>query len=97
MKKYNLIYGTKHVAKYDETQGKFRFDKIASIMENIQSQSSNLKKSHTESEISVQASYIIAEKIDVKSKPFTDGEFMNNAWRRPLKLYVQYKNNYFPN
>jgi len=45
-------------------------------MKNIQSQSSNLKKSHIESEVNFKASYIITQKIGTKSKPFIDGKFI---------------------
>jgi len=45
-------------------------------MKNIQGQSSTTKKCHKESEASVKASYIIAQKITVKSKPFTDRKFI---------------------
>ncbi|XP_060881678.1 general transcription factor II-I repeat domain-containing protein 2B-like [Metopolophium dirhodum] len=81
MKEYNLKrhYGTKHAAKYDMIQGQLRIDKFALLMKNIQGQSSGLKKYHKDSEASVKASYIIAQKIAAKSKPFTDGEFIKEC------------------
>ena len=64
MKEYNLKrhYGTKYAAKYDMIQGQLRIDKLALLMKNIQGQSSSLKKCHKDSEASVKASYIIAQK-----------------------------------
>ena len=81
MKEYNLKrhYGTKHAAKYDMIQGQLRIDKLALLMKNIQGQSSSIKKCHKDSEASVKASYIIAQKIAAKSKPFTDGEFIKEC------------------
>jgi hypothetical protein len=52
-------------AKYDMIQGQLRIDKLAFLMKNIQGQSSGLKKYHKDSEASVKASYIIAQKIAV--------------------------------
>lgn len=54
-------------------------------MKNIQGQSSmssrssGLKKYHKDSEASVKASYIIAQKIAANLKPFTDGEFIKEC------------------
>jgi hypothetical protein len=90
MKEYNLKrhYNTKHAAKYDMIQGQLRIDKLALLMKNIQCQSSSIKKCHKDSEASVKASYIIAQKIAAKLKPFTDGEFIS-VWRPLLKFYVK--------
>jgi hypothetical protein len=80
MKEYNLKrhYNTKHAAKY-MIQGQLRIDKLALLMKNIQGQSSSINKCHKDSEASVKASYIIAQKIAAKSKPFTDGEFIKEC------------------
>ncbi|XP_050528216.1 general transcription factor II-I repeat domain-containing protein 2B-like [Daktulosphaira vitifoliae] len=81
MKEYNLKrhYSTKHAAKYDMIEEKLRIDKLALLMKNIQGLYLSLKTGHKDSEASIKASYIIAQKIVAKSKPFTDGEFIKEC------------------
>jgi len=97
MKEYNLKrhYGTKHAAKYVMIQGQLRIDKLALLMKNIQGQSSGLKKYHKDSEASVKASYIIAQKIAAKSKPFTDGEFIKECMEAASEVLCPAKKQLF--
>lgn len=46
----------------------------------------NIKKSHTESNLSIKASYIIAQKIAAKSKPFTDDEFIKKCMETVFEI-----------
>jgi hypothetical protein len=75
MKKH---YDTKHVTKYDMIQGQLRIDKLASSMKNKRSVF-KFKKNLIDSEVSVKASYIIVQKMSTKSKPFMDGEFIEEC------------------
>ena len=78
---YNLKrhYDTKHAAMYASLQGQTRTDKQNRLRKSLITQQSIFKKVATEADDCVKASYVIAQKIAKKSKPFSDGEFVKEC------------------
>ncbi|CAI6347942.1 unnamed protein product [Macrosiphum euphorbiae] len=78
-------------------QGQLRIDKLPLLMKNIQGQSASIKKCHKDSEASVKASYIIAQKIAAKLKPFTDGELIKECMEAASEILCPEQKQLFPN
>lgn len=81
MKEYNIKrhYDTKHSGKYSALEGHFRSDKVNELKSKINCQQSLFTRANKESENSVRVSYMIAEKIAKRGKPFADGEFVKEC------------------
>lgn len=80
-KEYNLRrhYMQKHAAKFEAFQGMIRKDKVAELRKSLSSQQKFFKKATTQADSIVKASYVVANLIAKKSKPFTDGEFIKQC------------------
>ena len=75
MKKYNLKrhHDTKHASKINAMQGQMCEDNVYYLKMKLHNQQFLFTKPNIESDSSVRVSYILAEKISLQSKPFTDG------------------------
>jgi hypothetical protein len=71
-----IHYNTKHATKFASLQGQVRTYKLNLLKKSLKSQQSVFKEVSEDAESYVKASYIIAQKIDKRSKPFSDGEFV---------------------
>lgn len=80
-KEYNIKrhYDSKHSSKFAHLEGQLRIDKVESLKKQLERQQHSFRKHNEDSEAVVKVSYIIAEKIARKSKPFTDGEFIKEC------------------
>lgn len=80
-KEYNLNrhYVQKHASRFDTYQGMIREDKVAELRRSLSSQQKFFKKVTTQSNSFIKASYVVANLIAKKSKPFTDGEFIKKC------------------
>ena len=81
MKEYNLKrhYDTKHATKFETFKGQLRQDKMRALKSQLQRQQDSFQKQNIENEANMKVSYIISEKIALKSKPFTDGQFIKEC------------------
>lgn len=61
-------------------------DKVRDLRKKLEYQQSSFTRQNAESELSVKASYIIAEKIAKMSKPFTDGEFVKDCMESAAEI-----------
>jgi hypothetical protein len=81
VKEYNLKrhYDTKHASKFASLQGQVRTDKLNLLKKSLKLQQSVFKEVSEDAESYVKVSYIIAQKIVKRSKPFSDGEFVKEC------------------
>ena len=87
MKEYNVKrHQSKHSAKYDTLEGSYRSDKVNHLKENVKTQQSIFSKTNKQAENSVKISYVIAEKIAKRGKPFTDGEFVKDCIQSIIEI-----------
>jgi hypothetical protein len=80
-KDYNLKrhYKQKHAEKFNIFQGTLRNEKIAELKKSLTSQQNIFQKVSIQKDSIVKASYVVANLIAKKSKPFTDGEFIKQC------------------
>ena len=71
-KEYNIRrhYETQYVEKYDSLQGQLRREKINELLVGLKKHLSVFTRSREVSDAAVKASYIIANKIALASKPY---------------------------
>lgn len=88
MKEYNLKrhYETKHAAKFNVFQGQVRSDKVSDLKKKLKNQQFSFKKPTVETEACVKVSYIVAEKIAKKLKPFVDAEFIKECMESAAEI-----------
>ena len=81
LKVYNLKrhYTQRHAATFDGIQGMIRSDKIAELKRLMTAQQLSFKKVAIQNDSIVKASYVVANLIAKKSKPFSDGEFIKQC------------------
>lgn len=81
MKEHNIRrhYETRHSEKYDSIQGNQRSEKVNELRKKLELQQSTFLKQRVESEASLRASYIVAEKLAKSFKPFSDGELIKEC------------------
>ena len=74
-KEYNIKrhYVSRHSSAYEKYQNEFRQDKVKELTKVLRGQQMVLSKVSLQQESVVKASYLVAEIIAKKSKPFTDG------------------------
>ena len=77
-------YTTKHSESFDKLLGQFRLDKILSLKQGLSEQQLQIKNIVFDAEISTKVSFLIAENIAKRGKPFSDGEFVKEC----LKSFV---------
>ena len=73
-------YISKHSLSYDKYQNEFRQDKIKELTKVLRGQQLVFSKVSLQEESVVKASYLVAEIIAKKSKPFSDGEFVKECF-----------------
>jgi len=80
-KEYNIKrhYETKHASNLDHLQGQLCVDKVNCLQSDLKCQQNLFKRLREESKSCVKVSYVIAEKIDKKSKAFLEGEFVKEC------------------
>ena len=80
-KEYNIKrhYVSRHSSAYEKYQNEFRQDKVKELTKVLRGQQMVLSKVSLQQESVVKASYLVAEIIAKKSKPFADGEFMKEC------------------
>ena len=81
-------YDALHQHKYDKTVGKLREDSVEKLRNSLGVQQSVFKKSIEENENAVTASYVVAEKVALFSRAFTDGEYARECIQDVAKLMV---------
>lgn len=81
MKEYNIKrhYTSKHAAKYDELCGQIRSERVKLLKHNCFGQQSMFKTFHQTNEDATRISFLIAEEIAKRGKPFLDGEFVKDC------------------
>ena len=84
LKEYSIKrhYVTNHEPAYDKFKGQFRRNKVAELKNVLVGQQSVLTNLFFQQESVVAASYIVAEVIAKRSKPFSDGEFVKECFHR---------------
>ena len=99
LKEYNLKrhYETKHEPDYSKYEDKLRDDKIEELKLMLNKQQTLFYKVNKESETAVRASYVIAEEIAKKRKPFSDGEFIKDCMMRAAEIVCPDKKQCFLN
>lgn len=87
-KDYNLKrhYSQKHATKYDAYLGICRKDKITELKKGLSSEQNFFKKTATQNSNIVKASYVVANLIAKKSKPFIDGEFIKECMESVARI-----------
>ena len=80
-KEYNIDrhYTSTHASKYDEYSGKLRERKVRELEQSLKKQQSLFQRVHQASDAAVRASYRIAQKIAVSSKPFSKENFIKKC------------------
>ncbi|XP_023227897.1 general transcription factor II-I repeat domain-containing protein 2A-like [Centruroides sculpturatus] len=80
-KEYNLRrhYAQKHASKFDAYQGMCRKDKVMVLKKDLISQQKVFSNVTTQTDSFVKASFVVANLIAKKSKPFSDGEFIKEC------------------
>ncbi|XP_075053814.1 general transcription factor II-I repeat domain-containing protein 2-like [Mixophyes fleayi] len=80
-KNYNLKshYLTRHGAQFSVYEGMCRKDKITELQKKLASEQNYFKKVLIQSDSIVKASYVVANLIAKKSKPYYDGEFIKQC------------------
>ena len=80
-KEYNIKrhYSKKHASKFDGVVGQTRTDRINSLKQSIAGQQSFFKVANQSSEAATRVSFLIAETIAKKGKPFSDGQFVKDC------------------
>jgi hypothetical protein len=80
-KEYNLKrhYDTNHKAIYDQYAAKFRQNKLSELKLILEKQQSVFTKPVEDNTASVKTSYLLSHLIARNSKPFTEGEFINEC------------------
>lgn len=93
-KEYNIKrhYSTKHASKFDSIVGQARSDRISSLKQSVVSQQSFFKVANQSSEAATKVSFLIAEAIAKKGKPFSDGEFVKDCLKMFTDLVCPDKN-----
>lgn len=97
MKEFNVKrhYETKHASKFDCFQGKVRSDKVSDLKIKLKNQQFSFQKPQVESAACVKVSFIVAEKIAIKSKPFLDGEFVKECMESAIDILCPAQKNLF--
>jgi len=80
-KEYNIKrhYVSRHSSAYDKYPNEFRQDKVKELTKVLRGQQMVLSKVSLHQESVVKASYLVAELIAKKSKPFAGGEFIQEC------------------
>ncbi|XP_067123968.1 general transcription factor II-I repeat domain-containing protein 2-like [Centruroides vittatus] len=80
-KEYNLRrhYAQKHASKFDAYQGMCRKDQVMVLKKSLISQQKVFSNVTTRRESFIKASFVVANLIAKKSKPFSDGEFIKEC------------------
>ena len=96
-KEYNLNrhYISKHSSSYDKYQNEFRQDKIKELTKVLRGQQSVFSKVSLQQESVVKASYLVAERIAKKLKPFSDGEFVKECFVQVVDVFCPDKKETF--
>ena len=87
---------SKH-SHYDKFIGQVRTDKIENMKTSITSQQTLFVKCNKDSENILRASFIISSKIAKKSKPYSDGEFLNECISEIVEILVPEKKSIIDN
>ena len=97
LKEYNIKrhYVTNHAPAYDKFKDQFRKDKVAELKNVLVGQQSVFTNLSLQQESVVAASYIVAEVIAKKSKPFSDGEFVKECLNRVVDVLCPEKKEQF--
>ena len=97
LKEYNIKchYVTNHAPAYDKFKDQFRKDKVAELKNVLVGQQSVFTNLSLQQESVVAASYIVAEVIAKKSKPFSDGEFVKECLHRVADVLCPEKKEQF--
>ncbi|ESO00210.1 hypothetical protein HELRODRAFT_125575, partial [Helobdella robusta] len=80
-KEYNIKrhYCSKHSNKFDSVVGQTRTDRINSMKQEIVAQQSLFKIGNQSAGAATKVSYLIAEAIAKRGKPFSDGELVKHC------------------
>ena len=80
-KEYNIKkhYVSRHSSAYEKYQNEFRQDKVKELTKVLRGQQMVLSKVSLQQQSVVKASYLVAEIIAKKSKPFANGEFIKEC------------------
>ena len=81
-------YKTLRKAKYAEFVGKSREELVKKLQTSLSAQQNTFKKAVEQTENSVIAAYLIAEKIARWTRPFTDGEFVGDCMQKVAKVLL---------
>ena len=97
LKEYNIKrhYVTNHALAYDKFKDQFRKDKVAELKNVLVGQQSVFTNLSLQKESVVAASYIAAEVVAKKSKPFSDGEFVKECLHRVVDVLCPEKKEQF--
>ncbi|KAM3844388.1 general transcription factor II-I repeat domain-containing protein 2A-like isoform 1-T2 [Vipera latastei] len=87
-KEYNLRrhYKTKHQDKYKNLNMEQKAQKVEDLKKSLMSWQHMFKKTKSQSEASVKASFIVAEEIAKSARPFTEGEFLKHCMIKVCKV-----------
>lgn len=87
-KEYNLKrhYDTNHKVIYDHYVAKLRENKLSELKSILQKQQSVFTKSVEDNTAAVKTSYILSHLIASKSKPFSEGEFINECLIKAVEV-----------
>ena len=84
-------YKTLHEAKYAGFVGKSREGLVKKLQTSLSAHQNTYKNTVEQTENSVIASYLIAEKIARSTRPFTDGEFVRDCVQKVAKVLLPVK------
>ena len=96
-KEYNLKrhYVSKHSLPYDKRHNEFRQDKIKEVTKFFHGQQLVFSKVSLQQESVVKVSYLVAEIIAKKSKPFSDGKFVKECFVQVADVFCPDKKETF--
>uniref|UniRef100_A0A3B4V0U4 Uncharacterized protein n=1 Tax=Seriola dumerili TaxID=41447 RepID=A0A3B4V0U4_SERDU len=80
-KEYNLRqhYESRHKDRYNSLQGQMRADKLSKLKSGLLAQQTTFVRQAQLNQLSVRASYRVAQLIASSGKPYTDGEFVKKC------------------
>ena len=96
-KEYDLKrhYVSKHSSSYDKYQNEFRQDKIKELTNVLRKQQLVFSKVSLQQDSVVKASYLVAEIIAKKSKPFSNEEFIKECFVQVADVFCPDKKETF--
>ncbi|KAK7925150.1 hypothetical protein WMY93_007460 [Mugilogobius chulae] len=99
MKEYNIKrhYETHHRERYERFQGEARKEKINELLAGLKKQQNVFTRSREISDAAVKASYLIANKIALASKPYAEGEFVKTCMLTAAEMVCPEKRQAFAN